>query len=193
MKKKELSEALAMEKRKVAGLAIALAEAHEQIDELCELCSDATDDGLPVADGFIFNSPATVVKWADGTKTVAKAREGDVYDPVFGMLACTLRKMTRNRGHAVDDYEQALRAVAGGIRSVDDICQLIEVGMNIVGALFVIRDSATLWLPDLGPAGDAAGVTDAPSPSIEDRVEQLASDQDAMRQIIRNLIDAGEL
>lgn len=193
MKKKELKDALSRERAKAAKLAVALAGAYKQIDELCDMYAEATDDGLPVIDDFIFNGPATVAKWADGTKTVAKAREGDEFDPVFGMLACTIRKMTNNRGHAVDDYEHALRAVAGGIRSTDDIRQLVEVGLNIVGALLVLNDSMSLWLPQLGPCDDVTASAEVPSPSLAEHDEQPVGDQDVVRQTIRNLVDAGEL
>ena len=113
------------------------------------------------------------------------------------MLACALRKITRNRGHAVDEYEPALRAVTSGIQSVDDIDQLIEVGMNLVGALMVIRDGASFWYPELGPDADHAPADDegACPPGAIDHVVALTSEHEIemMRQTIRNLIDAGEL
>lgn len=32
----------------------------------------------------IFHDPATIVYWADGTKTVVKCAEGDTYSPIAG-------------------------------------------------------------------------------------------------------------
>lgn len=46
----------------------------------------------------IFNDPATVVIWWDGTKTVVKCNEGDTYNKEFGLLACITKKFTGNTG-----------------------------------------------------------------------------------------------
>lgn len=46
----------------------------------------------------IFNDPATIVLWADGTKTVVKCREDDVYDEQTGLLLCMAKKMYGNDG-----------------------------------------------------------------------------------------------
>ena len=45
-----------------------------------------------------FNDPATVVLWKDGTKTVVKCSEEDVYDPQTGLLMCMAKKMYGNNG-----------------------------------------------------------------------------------------------
>lgn len=46
----------------------------------------------------IFSDPATIVLWADGTKTVVKCREDDVYDEQTGLLLCMAKKMYGNDG-----------------------------------------------------------------------------------------------
>lgn len=40
----------------------------------------------------IFSGPATIVLWADGTKTIAKCSENDVYDPEKGLMMAILKK-----------------------------------------------------------------------------------------------------
>lgn len=40
----------------------------------------------------IFNNPATIVFWADGTKTVVKCQEGDVYSKETGMALCIAKR-----------------------------------------------------------------------------------------------------
>ena len=47
---------------------------------------------VPVIKNVIFNDPATIVFWADGTKTVVKCQEGDIYDPEKGMAMAISRK-----------------------------------------------------------------------------------------------------
>ena len=48
------------------------------------------------ADELIFNEPATIVKWSDGTKTVVKCQEGDTYDREKGVALCYLKKVLGN-------------------------------------------------------------------------------------------------
>ena len=60
------------------------------------------------AERVIINPPATIVIWSDGSKTVSKARGGDPYLPVLGLMCCALRRLSRNRGRFVDQYEDLL-------------------------------------------------------------------------------------
>lgn len=41
---------------------------------------------------IIINPPATIVIWNDGTKTVVKATENDIYDPEKGVALCFFKK-----------------------------------------------------------------------------------------------------
>ena len=50
----------------------------------------------PVAKKFIFNGPATIVLWSDGTKTVVKCDERDTFDPEKGVALCYMKKMCGN-------------------------------------------------------------------------------------------------
>ena len=45
----------------------------------------------------IFNNPATIVMWEDGTKTVVKVHEGDVYDPEKGLAMAISKKALGNK------------------------------------------------------------------------------------------------
>lgn len=55
--------------------------------------------GMPLAiERAIFNDPATVVIWNDGTKTVVKCQDGDEYDPEKGLALCCMKKMFGNKG-----------------------------------------------------------------------------------------------
>ena len=47
----------------------------------------------------IFNEPATIVFWADGTKTVVKCQDGDVFDPEKGLAMAFMKKVLGNKGH----------------------------------------------------------------------------------------------
>lgn len=45
---------------------------------------------------IIFNDPATVIFWDDGTKTVVKATEGDVFDPYYGFCCAVTKRVFGN-------------------------------------------------------------------------------------------------
>ena len=45
---------------------------------------------------IIFNDPATVILWSDGSKTVVKRAVGDVYDPYAGFCAAVTKKVIGN-------------------------------------------------------------------------------------------------
>lgn len=46
----------------------------------------------------IFNDPATVVMWSDGTKTVVKCQPGDTYSKETGLALCIAKKYLGNKG-----------------------------------------------------------------------------------------------
>lgn len=66
----------------------------------------------PIKD-VIFHDPATIVYWMDGTKTVVKCQEGDIYDPEKGLAMAITKKALGNQGNYcnelkkwLDKYEQ---------------------------------------------------------------------------------------
>ena len=48
---------------------------------------------LPKIVDVIFNDPATIVLWSDGTKTVVKTQDGEPYDPEKGMAMAFCKKL----------------------------------------------------------------------------------------------------
>ena len=46
----------------------------------------------------IFNDPATIVFWEDGTKTVVKCQDGDEFDPEKGLAMAIAKKAYGNKG-----------------------------------------------------------------------------------------------
>ena len=44
----------------------------------------------------IFNPPATIVLWEDGTKTVVHCDERDEFDPKYGLALCFMKKALGN-------------------------------------------------------------------------------------------------
>lgn len=52
----------------------------------------------------IFNDPATIVFWKDGSKTVVKCQEGDTYDRKMGFAMCVAKKFFGNTGKYNDVF-----------------------------------------------------------------------------------------
>lgn len=44
----------------------------------------------------IYNNPATVVYWTDGTKTVVKCQSGDTFSEETGLMAAMLKRIYGN-------------------------------------------------------------------------------------------------
>lgn len=51
---------------------------------------------LPAIEDVIFNGPATIVKWSDGTKTIVKCCEDDLFDPEKGLAMAISKKALGN-------------------------------------------------------------------------------------------------
>ena len=57
---------------------------------------------IPEVKKVIFNDPATIVYWKDGTKTVVKCQDGDVFDSEKGFAMAFLKKCWGNKGNFND-------------------------------------------------------------------------------------------
>lgn len=56
----------------------------------------------------IFNNPATIVYWADGTRTVVKANGGDEFDPEKGLAMAIAKKALGNKGNYYNEFKKWL-------------------------------------------------------------------------------------
>lgn len=57
----------------------------------------------------IFNDPATIVLWKDGTKTVVKCGKDDVYDEEKGLALCFMKKALRNKGSYNNTFKKYIK------------------------------------------------------------------------------------
>ena len=93
----------------------------------------------------IFNDPATIVYWNDGTKTVVKCQEGDVFDPEKGLAMAISKKYFGNKGNycevfkkwVPEEKEEKSRTIIGKVahfdKTEDGIYATIEANCNIDG------------------------------------------------------------
>ena len=78
---------------------------------LMKLVSKDRENITPVEDFFkikrvIFNAPATIVLWEDGTKTVVQCRNEDNYDEEKGLAMCIAKKALGNTGRYYDTFKK---------------------------------------------------------------------------------------
>lgn len=58
-------------------------------------------------ENVIFNNPATIVFWSDGTKTVVKRQKGDKkFDPEKGLAMAICKKVMGNKGNFNDIFKE---------------------------------------------------------------------------------------
>lgn len=83
----EQNKSIAIDKSKINEI---------KIDEIKEI-KFATKSIVDEIKDIIFNDPATIVLWKDGTKTVVKATHGDEYDKRTGVALCVLEKLVGSK------------------------------------------------------------------------------------------------
>ena len=54
----------------------------------------------------IFNEPATIVIWKDGTKSVVKVQEGEEFNPYIGLAMCISKKAMGNQGNYFNVFKK---------------------------------------------------------------------------------------
>ena len=55
---------------------------------------------LPFIDKIIFNNPATIVFWSDGTKTVVKCMKNQEFNAYYGVACAIMKKYFGNNSSA---------------------------------------------------------------------------------------------
>ena len=61
---------------------------------------------LPEIKNVKLNGPATIVFWADGTKTVVKCQDGDDYSEEVGLAMCIVKKVFGNKSKYNDIFKK---------------------------------------------------------------------------------------
>lgn len=93
-------------------------------------CTDGTEkiaQGRPIEiKNVIFNDPATIVFWGDGTKTVVKCGEDDIFDPEKGLAMAISKKFLGNQGN----YYNEIKKWVGKYES--PICDITESNFPVV-------------------------------------------------------------
>ena len=86
----------------------------------------------------VFNDPATIVFWSDGTKIVVKCGEDDVYDPEKGMAMAIAKRALGNQGNYYEVFKEWLPVKGTAIKEPEvvndiDTCKpvkKIDISLN---------------------------------------------------------------
>lgn len=86
----------------------------EQIDKSVTMKDIASYMHKLLNNGFVspeikkvhFNPPATVVLWADGSKTVVKTQDGEDFDPEKGLAMAIAKKVMGNQGNYYEVFKK---------------------------------------------------------------------------------------
>ena len=71
--------------------------------------SKAVFYGVPAIKKVIFNDPATIILWEDGTKTVVKAQDKDQFDKEKGLAMAIVKKALGNEGRYYEIFKKWLK------------------------------------------------------------------------------------
>ena len=66
-------------------------------------------NNIPEVKKVIFNDPATIVYWKDGTKTVVKCQKGDYFDLEKGFAMAFLKKCWGNKSNFNDKLRKIIK------------------------------------------------------------------------------------
>ena len=69
-------------------------------------CTPKPTNYLPEIKNVKFDGPATIVFWADGTKTVVKCQDGDDYSEEVGLAMCIVKKVFGNKSKYNDIFKK---------------------------------------------------------------------------------------
>ena len=89
----------------------------------------------------IYNDPATLVFWKDGTKTVVKCMEGDTYNPEVGLAMCVCKKLYDSKYHKFFKHytkDAPTRPLQGNVTEASEASDYspAEEVINMIKAVF---------------------------------------------------------
>ena len=87
----------------------------------------------PEIKNVIFNPPATIVFWDDGTKTVVKALNGEYFDPEKGLSMAIAKKYFGNKGHYFEEIKKWTEKYEGYFITADSMRKAIEEAIKEKG------------------------------------------------------------
>lgn len=92
--------------------------------------------GIPPIKNVIFNKPATIVFWADGTKTIVKTQNDESFDPEKGLAMAITKKSLGNEGN----YYEHVKKWTKDVEDESYLCEGDDVTPQAEKAYKVLTD-----------------------------------------------------
>lgn len=89
---------------------------------------------VPPIKNVIFNDPATIIFWTDGTKTVVKAQD-EAYDPEKGMAMAIAKKALGNQGNYCNVFKKWLPEEEEKVKESTIIGEVIDRVLHPDGSM----------------------------------------------------------
>lgn len=74
----------------------------------------------------IFSPPATIVYWADGTKTVVKAQGTEQYDPEKGLAMAIAKRAFGNQGNYYEVFKKWVKEEKPAVKKEEPVAPVVE-------------------------------------------------------------------
>ena len=94
-------------------------------------------------DNVIFNDPATIVFWNDGTKTVVKA-DNEPFDPEKGLAMAISKKVLGNQGNYYETFKKWLPVKGVGIKESKTVNDYVSVTEDVINENMKAKQLVTL-------------------------------------------------
>ena len=83
------------------------------IDRTYKLFNLPYNKSLPKPKKVIYNNPATIILWTDGTKTISKCDKDDTFSKEAGFMTCMLKKIYGNPVIFSSEYKKEFLELTG--------------------------------------------------------------------------------
>jgi len=80
-----------------------------------EMCRESQRVTFPSIKKVIFNDPATIVIWGDGSKTVVKCQNGEKFDKEKGLALCYMKKACGNKSNFNNFFKEWIKPEATAV------------------------------------------------------------------------------
>ena len=145
----------------------------EEIKKMINKAFGAPVISLPLTyKKIIFSGPCTIILWKDGTKTIAKASDRDMFDPEKGVSICFMKKML---GHT--ETNKILRKASKDF--YDEIARIAnkQLDEELKKATFPLPKGVTFRSFNFGEPLDNNAVVNIDQSTIEE-VKKVEEEQD---------------
>lgn len=89
----------------------------------------------------IFNPPATIVFWGDGSKTVVKCQEDEEFDPEKGLTMAFFKRMHGNKGHYFEEIKKWTKKYEEKQEIIEKAKELLRVCCGVNGNVTIHTDA----------------------------------------------------